>query len=309
MFTIKVADEPRAATGMTKEELDAVCTSVRGCVYQQELGEGGYNHFQGYVRFKSRKRFSTVKRLFCRDGHFETCRNPQASEEYCQKEDSRVQGPFYFGDVRKPLLERRPMRAEIEELRPWQAKLVELLNQTKSDDRVVFWVYDPEGCSGKTTLMRTLTLRAGIPILASRAAAPKDLTYQYAKMQEAGKEPELIVLDLSRSSEEAIAYGTIEEFKDGFVTSAKYESCTIVAQKMTSVLVLSNRTPDRSRLTADRWRVLKITEGRLEEEGEGGFRPLAEAAGGGGASAPEQVLEVAPEDDEDAVGFSALFED
>lgn len=302
LFTIKVSDEPRGATGMTMDELDAVLSSVRGCVYQQEIGEGGYNHFQGYVRFQARKRFSTVKRMFCRDGHFEVCRNPQAVEEYSQKSETRVAGPFYFGDVRPPLLEARPMRKEVEELLPWQARLVELLNQTKADDRVVFWVYDLAGCSGKTTLMRTLTLRAGIPILASRAAAGKDLTYQYAQMQEKGKEPGLIVLDLSRSSDEAIAYGTIEEFKDGFVTSAKYESRTIVARKVTSVLVLSNRMPDLSRLTADRWRVLRITEDKqLEEEGvAAAFDPFG-AASGGGASASTQVLEVAP--DEAEVGF------
>jgi len=63
-------------------------------VYQLERGENGTLHWQGYVEFKRSTRFTTAKNLLGGQGiHFEQRRGTaQEASDYCQKDDTRVQG-------------------------------------------------------------------------------------------------------------------------------------------------------------------------------------------------------------------------
>ena len=59
-------------------------------IFQPERGDGDTPHLQGFVYFKNRKRFSTVKRLIGQRAHLEPMRGtPQQASDYCSKEDSR----------------------------------------------------------------------------------------------------------------------------------------------------------------------------------------------------------------------------
>lgn len=67
--------------------------------FQKEKGESGTEHLQGFVRFKSAKRMSGVKKLFGNACHVE----PQKGRldqaiEYCKKEETRKEGPWGFGE-------------------------------------------------------------------------------------------------------------------------------------------------------------------------------------------------------------------
>lgn len=67
-------------------------------VYQTERGEQGTEHIQGYVRFETRKRGSTVARKLAANSghhpHVEVARGTeQANKDYCTKADTRVEGP------------------------------------------------------------------------------------------------------------------------------------------------------------------------------------------------------------------------
>lgn len=60
-------------------------------VYQMECGEQGTMHWQGYVRFGSRKRLAEVTRFFERGVHLEVARGDEAQcKAYCTKEETRV---------------------------------------------------------------------------------------------------------------------------------------------------------------------------------------------------------------------------
>ncbi len=66
-------------------------------VGQQERGDEGTLHWQLYVEFKSPVRIGTVKRVFPRC-HAEKRRGTRGDAiKYCTKDESRVNGPFYFG--------------------------------------------------------------------------------------------------------------------------------------------------------------------------------------------------------------------
>lgn len=52
-----------------------------------------------FLRFRRNKRFASLKKIFNDPTiHLELCRNAQASMKYCMKEESRVDGPWEFGN-------------------------------------------------------------------------------------------------------------------------------------------------------------------------------------------------------------------
>lgn len=68
---------------------------------QLEKGEEGTPHFQFYIRYASKRHFTAVSKQFPKC-HIETAKNPNASYDYCGKEDTRIEGPLFFGDRPKP---------------------------------------------------------------------------------------------------------------------------------------------------------------------------------------------------------------
>ncbi len=68
-------------------------------VYQEEIGDSGTYHFQGYCEFKTQLRMAAAKELLGGDTvHLERRRGTQEQAiAYAKKEDTRIDGPFEFG--------------------------------------------------------------------------------------------------------------------------------------------------------------------------------------------------------------------
>lgn len=70
---------------------------MRYLVYQEEVGESGTHHFQGYIEMPRPVRFTHFRNL--ERAHFEPARGtPDECIEYCTKEDTRVGVPFTYGE-------------------------------------------------------------------------------------------------------------------------------------------------------------------------------------------------------------------
>lgn len=69
------------------------------CVYQEEVGEAGTPHLQGYLCFDARLTRARVSSLpGLERAHLETARGtPDQNVGYCTKEDGRLGGPYEFG--------------------------------------------------------------------------------------------------------------------------------------------------------------------------------------------------------------------
>ncbi len=71
---------------------------IKYCCYQLERSESGLIHYQGYVVFKNPQRMSFCKSLHAR-AHWEVRRGTHdQARDYAQKEETRVKGPWRFGD-------------------------------------------------------------------------------------------------------------------------------------------------------------------------------------------------------------------
>lgn len=77
----------------------ALPAGVRYVIWQRERGAEGTEHLQGYVVFSNARALVGVKKLLGERAHCEISRgSDEQCVAYCSKEDTRVRGPFSFGE-------------------------------------------------------------------------------------------------------------------------------------------------------------------------------------------------------------------
>lgn len=103
-LSINLLPENKKNGDAIKEHLDGLPVGFIKCaVWQEEVGEGGYEHFQMFLRLHEQLDLGVVKRrLNLGDGpHLEPRRgNPAQCHAYCTKANTRVNGPWYWPDER-----------------------------------------------------------------------------------------------------------------------------------------------------------------------------------------------------------------
>ncbi len=67
-------------------------------VLQKEKGESGTIHYQGYFELDKRYRFNTVKKVLPRANLRARRGTQEQAINYCRKEETRLEGPFEFGE-------------------------------------------------------------------------------------------------------------------------------------------------------------------------------------------------------------------
>lgn len=229
----------------TEEEVSAIGVTIRAkcryACYGFEKGLKGTPHIQGYLEFKERRR--PMSTFSCQRIHWELARGSKIENiEYCGKD-----GLSFIHPV--------PYKVDIT-LRPWQKRVMELL-MTDADDRTITWVWEPEGCSGKTTFQKyVFTHLARTVVLSGKGS---DMKQGIAKYYEATQElPKIVLVNIPRSCSGYLSYSGIEEIKDMFFYSPKYEGC-MVCGECPHVVCFANCEPDYERMSSDRWNVIEVS--------------------------------------------------
>lgn len=203
--------------------------------FQGEEGETtGYKHWQGTISLKTKEYFATVKNLLGEKAHIEATKNIIASENYCKKDSSRIEGPYN---------EKSVFLKTLTSLRPWQAELEkELLEEP--DDRKIIWYYDKKGGAGKTQFAKYLAIKHKYDILQNGGKG--DLAFALSE------NPHAVIFNFTRDNEERVNYDAIESVKDGMIFSKKYESRMKIFNSP-HVVIFSNDEPRTTSMSADRW--------------------------------------------------------
>lgn len=263
-------------------------------VVGREMGENNTPHLQGFLTLRTRLRLRNVKLLGgLQRAHLEVARgSPRQASDYCKKDgdfDERGECPAAAGkrtdfenlkewikeqdpapthrDVaenfpslwgryqrscvgflemfgRKPTLVEGPLRS-------WQQDLEERIER-EPDDRSVFFVVDPEGNKGKSWMTRYwFTHRDDVQRLS--IGKREDLAFAIDVSKK------LFVFDIPRGQLELLQYSILEQLKDRMIFSSKYESCSKVLPHKCHVIVFCNEEPDRTKMTRDRYKILRIT--------------------------------------------------
>ncbi len=74
---------------------------VRYCVWQKEkCPTTGRIHFQGYLQLKRQQRLGWMKKRLSPTANWGLCDGtPESNRIYCTKEESRIAGPWHFGEM------------------------------------------------------------------------------------------------------------------------------------------------------------------------------------------------------------------
>ena len=232
------------------DDINLFCDSDSSIVpkycFQEEVGAEGTPHLQGYLQFTTKKRpFSVfpVKKI-----HWEKCRNIQASIKYCQKNDT-CSGKKYFRGIQEPYV------VNIPNMYYWQKDIIELLKGPVHERRL-YWYYEKSGCSGKTTLQKYIfTHFEHVLIVSGRANDMKHAVVNY--LEKNNILPKIILANIPRTSLDYISYAGIEDVKDMFFHSGKYEGGQICGPEP-HFFIFANEEPDKDAVSHDRWSIHHI---------------------------------------------------
>jgi hypothetical protein len=155
-----------------------------------------------------------------------------------------------------------PLRlSTIETYYPWQQYIAnvidynstELSNNQSVDDRVVIWISNEEGSMGKSAFANDLVSTRNACVITTTNT--KDAICAVGEHMKKYGEPQVIILDIARSTKIGKVYEMIEVLKDRQATNGKYKSESLNFNRNPTFIVFSNEAPDTSRLSADRWSI------------------------------------------------------
>jgi len=264
-------------------------TGIDYLIFGKEVGASGTPHLQGYVAFQSRKRLNQCIQEIGQ-AHFSITRMIEQSIEYCKKDGDFIErGTPPKGDGKRSDLEEfkqtvsegvydlkelRQLHSEVcakyhrfvkeyvndmkpkvcvpvYPLRDWQANLHAIL-VLAPDPREILFVVDFTGNQGKSWFCRYYTdLHDNAQIIVPGKKADMAFVLEENKR--------VYLFDAPRAKQgDFIQYDFLEEVKNGMVFSPKYES---VLKKFNTphVVVMMNEEPDMSKLSNDRYNIIRLT--------------------------------------------------
>jgi hypothetical protein len=137
---------------------------------------------------------------------------------------------------------------------PWCRWLSGILSESP-DRRKVVWIVGTAGGEGKSSFAdayRDSSGRGGYIVNGGRHG---DIYYGYRRET-------VVFFDWARDNQDTFPYSVVENFKNGYFLSTKYE-VRRVRFNIPHVVVFSNFTPDTSKLSEDRWIYKMIINGEI----------------------------------------------
>lgn len=212
-------------------------------------------HLQGFIYFDNARSFDRIKAelgVICnKPPHIEKARNYRKLKEYCRKNETKVEG-----GTRYELKPKLPDPLEGKELYPYQKEILEIVS-VKPDDRTIHWYWEPTGNIGKTTLCRHIVRKYDKETLYLDGKAT-DILYGVKEFLDNGEVLRIALFDFTRSIEGFVSYTGLERLKNGLFFNTKYKS-GMVDIAPPHVICFANFAPDTTKLSNDRWRLVRIT--------------------------------------------------
>jgi hypothetical protein len=248
---------------------------VSQLIYQLEEGEKRLTpHLQGFIYFNTTRHLSAVIQLL-RRCHIEVAKRIFALKQYCMKEKTRIGPNFHFKNgktVDSSLkLSIGKFVLKKEDLYPWQAKVEEIF-LSEPDNRSIYYFYEVEGNTGKSSLISYLYHHYEDCVF-STSGRPMDIKHGFTnRIQTVGPEsiraviwdiPRLLIDRTNKISKEVFL--TAEQFKNGHFFTSKYESKE-VRFAVPHVFIFSNIVPTKiliESLSRDRWKIFRIDNEQL----------------------------------------------
>lgn len=224
------------------------CSNVPKMMFQSEVGEEGTPHIQGWLEFKTKKRpMSVFKNTRI---HWEKMGGSiQDNIDYCGKTDT------YTGEIRFARGCDFPYSGPQITLYDWQVPIIEML-KGEPDDRSIYWVWSQKGNLGKSTFAKWIFHNVADAIVTGgKANDMKNGVQTYINKNK--KFPRVVIVDIPRVNRGHFSVAGIEEIKNMFFFSGKYEG-GMVSGPPPHVICFANVQPLYSEMSSDRWRIMDL---------------------------------------------------
>jgi len=215
--------------------------------------ETNRKHIQGYIEFDSKQR--PVEFFKTKTTHWEKSKGGRdANLKYCSKAGDYITN----FKMRRPVID--DMDGKI--LHPWQENILEIIKTPcGSGDRKVHTYVDAIGGCGKSTFCRHLAIKKDALLVSGTEKDVKFAVTEWLKT----KDLDIILWDIPRAYGCRIDFGVVEDLKNGIMFSGKYESGMCVFNKP-HVFIFTNKWPDVSGLSADKWVINRLSESVKEDD-------------------------------------------
>ena len=227
-----------------------VPTKCGNAIIGSEIGDSGTPHLQGYLEFNVKCRPLNV--IPISGIHWEKAKgNIEANYRYCSKDAALI---LTTGNYRLP----KPVKVlDDSALFKWQKEIVNIVTD-EPDDRTIYWYWSKEGCVGKTTFCKYLTMRHGAICLHGKGADVRNGVCDFLKNQ--GRTPDIVLFPIPRSTNtDYLSYEALENIKDMYFYSGKYEG-GMVCGNSPHLIVFANEEPEYTKCSQDRWKVVNIDD-------------------------------------------------
>lgn len=224
--------------------------AYKGKVQTEVSPTTGRQHLQGSIWCKTKHRDTEFKTL--KGAHFETLKDVDDVSNYCNKDETH-DGVYRvaWGFPEPKYIESIPD----EKLYDWELDILSRLKH-EPDKRTLYWYYEPDGCAGKTTFQKYLfTNYDGVVVLSGKACDMKNGIINYQLQNKCL--PKIVLINIPRSSLDFVSYTGLEEIKDMFFFSGKYEG-GMVCGACPHVFIFANEEPDKTKMSSDRFKVHRI---------------------------------------------------
>ena len=150
------------------------------------------------------------------------------------------------------------------ELRPWQQELMERI--TTPTEREIIWVQGMRGNEGKSWFQEYLAAFYGHARVVQLDLKMKSSNVLHALTKQPLSSIDMFLFNEPRAkNHEACNYSILESIKDGIAVASKYNNDVVHFKVPNIVVVFSNARPTMKQLSRDRWCVLRITKGGLND--------------------------------------------
>lgn len=231
------------------------------CFQQEKCPLTGTLHFQGRFILGVKRRLKQCVELM-KGCVLEGCHLSVTSTAnrgnmfYVLKPESRVNGPWSSQmESSAPFI---PSRVREFLPRPWQAAVI--TKCAENDDRTVHVVYDPDGNTGKTTLMVYLAVH-------QKASMIPPINDHRDLMRIVMDKPKsaAYVIDIPRAMDKKklnLLWAALETVKGGYAYDDRYKFREMFFEPP-NIVVFTNVLPAPELLSPDRWMLHQIIDGAL----------------------------------------------
>jgi len=244
------------------ELIDTLKGIAKHYVFQIEMGDSGYRHYQGrlsLIKRRRKKEKHLLLKLFKEKppNYLEPTCSPEhykGEAFYCMKEDTRIEGPWQDTDEVRVLTTQMKIFNKLE-LRPYQSQLKEMAQHF--DMRKIDLIFDPNGNIGKSLFSEYLEycgLAEEIPPFRLM-----DDIFQWVCTRPIKP---CYIVDMPRGMKKdklGDFYSGIEIIKNGVAYDKRYNAKKIRFDRP-RVFVFTNTLPEFSLMSKDRWNVWVIDE-------------------------------------------------